>query len=162
MIDPTVGVYTCHVNTVKMKQSRARHSRCASLHHFYQRLVGVIRNFTCSIIKCAGNLFSKLHKIKPSLWHKGSLKRHEITHTGDKPFSYSWCDFKSSNNCNSKRNEKIHTGFYKPFSCSQCNYKCSDSGTLKRHERIHNGDKPFSCPLCDYKCSTSVNLKEHE
>ena len=59
--------------------------------------------------------------------HKRSLKRHELTHTGNKPHS-----------------------------CSQCDFRCSDKGNLKRHEKTHTGDKPFSCSQCDYNALTQV------
>ena len=36
----------------------------------------------------------------------------------------------------------------KPFSCSYCEYKSYKLGNLKGYERTYTGDKPFICSTC--------------
>ena len=85
-------------------------------------------------------------------------KTHARIHTSKKPLSCSHCDYASSYSSHLKRHLRIHTD-EKPFSCSQCDYKSSYSSTLKIHERIHTGEKPFSCSQFDHKCSG--DLQKH-
>ena len=74
----------------------------------------------------------------------GNLKKHNITHTGEKQYSCSQCDKSFSEVGYLKKHMRIHTG-EKSYSCSQCDMICNEVGQLKAHMRIHTGEKTYSC-----------------
>ena len=58
----------------------------------------------------------------------GTLKRHMLTHSGDRP--------------------EMST---------QCNYSTRIAGTLKRHILTHSGDTPEKCKQCNYSTRIARN-----
>ena len=61
------------------------------------------------------------------------LKRHEILHTGEKPYQ-----------CQKVKN---------------CERKFSDLDNLKRHEITHSTEKRYSCPNCSKQFTRLSSLK---
>ena len=55
-----------------------------------------------------------------SFTQSGTMKRHMLQHTGDKPYT-----------------------------CDQCNKNFAQCSTLKDHMLLHTGDKPYSCDQCN-------------
>ena len=60
-----------------------------------------------------------------------------------------------------RQHELVHTG-EKPYSCTYCDKKFTQSHSLKSHERTHKGEKPFACDYCDKTFSQSQYAKKHE
>ena len=46
--------------------------------------------------------------------------------------------------------ERTHTG-EKPFKCTFCDFRSAQGGNIRIHERRHTGDKPYPCPYCPFK-----------
>lgn len=71
-----------------------------------------------------------------------------------------FCDYKTYTHLRMQRHEMIHSGD-KPYKCTQCNYSSNQKTNLNTHMRTHTGDKPYKCPSCDYTAAHNVTLKGH-
>ncbi|XP_018644333.1 zinc finger protein, putative [Schistosoma mansoni] len=121
---------------------------------------------------------------RPSL-----LKRHTLTHTGERPFECKYCSKGFSTRSGVNTHERTHTGqrpyvcricgrrfaagsnliFHKythtntrRHVCSQCPKAFVTPGDLRKHEYTHTGKWPYRCHLCDRGFATERNLKSHE
>ena len=89
-----------------------------------------------------------------------SLKRHELTHTGERPHQCGECGktFLTANEL--RLHTRYHTG-ERPYKCDACGKAFIQSGYLKSHMRIHTGEKPFVCDICDKPFRLSYHMKKH-
>ena len=85
---------------------------------------------------------------------------HEPIKLGAQNYGCPFCPKILKNSCNMKRHILTHTG-EKPFVCDTCGVAFNDKGNLSRHNMIHTGERPFSCKFCDYSCNQKFNLQRH-
>ena len=96
----------------------------------------------------------------PFCTQAGNLKDHLLTHSGEKTFPWTQCNFSCTTSSHLKRHIKTHSG-EKQFSCDKCNYSSNQAGHLKEHMRQHSGEKPFACKQCNFSCRVSSHVKRH-
>lgn len=93
--------------------------------------------------------------------NKSWLKSHMLSHSGDKPYNCTQCDYKSASQTNLSVHQAIHSK-NRPFKCQQCDKTFPWQSLLNRHlRRTHASDKPFACSFCDKKFTVNGLLQMH-
>lgn len=102
----------------------------------------VQKNFICD--HCYGAYRSSYH-----------LKRHMLTHTGEKPYACDSCEMRFIQRYHLDRHKRVHSG-EKPYQCDRCHQNFSRTDRLLRHRRLCTGggvSKEEIQACCDSRAS---------
>ena len=96
-----------------------------------------------------------------SFMNESHLRRHKLSHTGEKPLKCDYCNYTTLyNQALNHHTSRVHTKDL-PFHCGNCSNKYVSSYLLKKHLPSHLLVKPFKCDKCTKRFSDDRGLKEH-
>ncbi|XP_049511294.1 histone-lysine N-methyltransferase PRDM9-like [Dermacentor silvarum] len=99
----------------------------------------------------------------PEVFFLHNVGRHEMTHTGERPFVCPVCDRGFNRRGNLGGHLRVHTK-ERPYECRECGQRFSDASNMATHRRVqHSGDsaRRHACPECGKRFTQRFDLKRH-
>ncbi|XP_049770149.1 zinc finger protein 468-like isoform X2 [Schistocerca cancellata] len=142
----------CNTHTVTQVAEKLRCDdygiMCTSDHVNVHTVLSAKRHHKCDV---CGKLFTR----------SGSLKAHELIHTGKRPHKCRVCGKSFTQSSSLRTHELIHTG-KRPHECDVCGKSFTQSGHLKRHLLTHMGNRPYKYSVCVKSFPQLGSLKKYE
>ena len=88
------------------------------------------------------------------------MKRHVLTHTGEKKFKCDTCGAAFARKCQLTQHFPIHTR-EKNYKCQVCGISFLYNSSLNSHILLHTGEKKYKCGVCSVSFLRSCELKKH-
>ena len=89
------------------------------------------------------------------------LIRHEISHTGEKPFECSICEKRYTRKFTLNNHMKVHYGIYDHV-CYICKKSFTDKSNMNAHMKTHTNDRPYSCDICEKTFKRKYDVTKHK
>ncbi|XP_067005732.2 zinc finger protein 391 isoform X2 [Anabrus simplex] len=89
------------------------------------------------------------------------LRRHTLSHVGEKPISCTTCGKTFSRLDHMKIHELVHLG-ERPHVCTTCGMTFAEITELKTHSLVHLQGKKYSCNQCGGYFKHESSLKKHQ
>ncbi|XP_076036373.1 uncharacterized protein LOC143022167 isoform X1 [Oratosquilla oratoria] len=92
---------------------------------------------------------------------ESSVKQHQKTHSGEKPYKCDMCNSRFTRKGDVKRHKRLVHKNQKPYKCRKCQKEFSDKKNLKYHLQNHDKAIYYSCETCFFKFGKREYYENH-